>query len=177
MNALGTLLGLLAKRRIDGMVAAVLVIGGMGFGGSGSLLQAEQDEAPKVLLAAQQAKLTVVPTTPRIDYLAEGNGPKVVARPFPLTKLMMPRSDGLEKTVGGDPGGPGATPVHFDGRQDQGLALGKGASVPQGGFGASAPGRSAGSVPEPSEWALIAMGIAMVAGMAWWSRNPSRIVA
>ncbi len=174
MNALRMLLKQLVNRRLDGLFAALLLIGTIGFGDSASWLQPEQDGSPKALFVQPNSKPHDQGTTPKLAYLAVGNGPVVATQPFALTKLMLAKSDLKERTVGGGTGG-AADAVHFDAPHQNGIALGT-AAVPAGGFGATAPGRSAGAVPEPSEWALIALGLVMAGAMAYRSRKPANNV-
>lgn len=165
----GTLLNQLFSRPLDGLLAAFLLVGALGFGDSASVLQAEQDEAPKVLLAQQPAKAPDN-ALPKIDYLSVGQTQGGDSRPYSLIKLLPNSSDQDEHNVGGSIGGGDTKAVHFD-VAHQGVALGNGANAPAGGFGAPAPGRSAPAVPEPSEWALIVLGVVMASVMAYRGRS------
>lgn len=173
MPIAATLLQQIAQRRMDLVLSAVLVFGGAGLGDKATWIQPEQEETPRALLAQPQnpAKPGDV-VMPQLAYLPTGQRAVGGAGSFPLTRLVFPQPTPGNGGTGGQTGAIPNSPVHFDVPRGQGISFGAGAAAPSGGFGAPAQTtQSAPSVPEPSTWALMGLGLVMAGAVAMRDRK------
>ncbi len=175
MNWLSILAKSLAKTRMDAALVVVLLLGSLGVQSGSALLAPEQEAAPKALAVIPKAgpgipKLAFQPGSFGITPNSGANFGRIAA---PASGLA-PVGQGF---AGGQSGG-GQAPVNRGPIIRQSIALGNAAPAPQGGFApASAAARSAPAVPEPSTWALLALGAAMIGWVAYRDRRRGKIVA
>jgi len=172
MGWLAPVAAAIARRRLDAALIGVLLGGSLGFddgtvwlqpaapptgGGKAFVVIAPRHHAgPAAPAALQQlgyaaAPLPGLPAGPR--FTVTDNGPR----------------DGGNFVGAATPGGglalgPGGGP-HIAAALSNGLVFGNAPAQLSGGY---TPGRSAPAVPEPSTWALMALGMAIVAGFGRW---------
>jgi hypothetical protein len=152
-------------------LVVVLLLGSLGVQSRLALLAPEQEAAPKAL--------AVIPTAAALIPNQASQPANAGTRPNAggnFSRLAAPVNGPapVGQGFGGGQFGAGNAPANAGPITRQSIAQGNGSPVPQGGFApASAAANSAPAVPEPSTWALICLGAAMIGWVAYRDRQRS----
>ena len=172
MGWLAPVAAAIARRRLDAALIGVLLGGSLGFDDGTVWLQpaaspAGGGKAFVVIAPHHHAGPNTSTDSPQLGY-ASTPLPGLPAGPRFTITANGPR-DGGNLVGAAAPGGglalgPGGGP-HIAAALSNGLVFGNAPAQLNGGY---SPGRSAPAVPEPSTWALIALGMAIVGGVGRW---------
>ena len=173
-------LAFLTKFRLAGGAAAVTLLLSLGYSEEAEWLTPDPTLAnPTALLAIAGAPPPLpngaLPNLPELPYRAVNDRNQVSFRgSFPLTRVTFNLPDAGAALPGG---GLNTASAQFSrgGTSRQGIALGYGGPVPQGGFGGNGSGQSAPSVPEPPTWILIGVGGLMASFFARMKRKAALV--